>query len=67
MPEITLFELGPTRSARARWAHRQAAGAFVGYAVNWGQEQGLLDEFPNLLSYQARLLTRPHCTLTAHT
>jgi glutathione S-transferase len=39
---------------------------FVGYAVNWGQEQGLLDGFPNLIAWQERLFERPHCTLKRH-
>jgi glutathione S-transferase len=39
---------------------------YAGYAVNWGQEQGLIDEFPNLLAYQERLFNREHCTLTRH-
>jgi glutathione S-transferase len=36
---------------------------YAAYAVNWGQEQGLLDEFTNLLTYQERLFQREHCTL----
>jgi len=39
---------------------------YAGYAVNWGQEQGLIDEFPYLLSYQERLFEREHCTLIRH-
>lgn len=39
---------------------------YAGYAVNWGQEQGLLDEFPNLLAYQERLFRRERCTLQHH-
>ena len=38
----------------------------VGYTISWGQEQGLLSEFPNLLAYLERLLEREHCTLTRH-
>ena len=36
---------------------------YAGYAVNWGQEQGLIDGFPNLLAFQERLFAREHCTL----
>lgn len=39
---------------------------YAGYAVNWGQEQGLLDEFQHLLAYQERLFAREHCTLQRH-
>jgi glutathione S-transferase len=39
---------------------------YAAYAVNWGQEQGLIDEFPNLLAYQERLFKREHCTLQRH-
>lgn len=39
---------------------------FVGYTVSWGREDGLLAEFPNLLSYLDRLLDRPHCPLNPH-
>ena len=39
---------------------------YAGYTVNWGQEQGLIDEFPYLLSYQERLFEREHCTLIRH-
>jgi glutathione S-transferase len=39
---------------------------YAGYAVNWGQEQGLIDEFPNLLAFQERLFEREHCTLIRH-
>jgi glutathione S-transferase len=42
------------------------ADIFVGYTVNWAQEQGLLGNFPNLIDYQARLLERPLCTLRHH-
>lgn len=38
----------------------------VGYTVAWGQEQGLLSGFPNLLAYLERLLEREHCTLPPH-
>ena len=36
----------------------------VGYTINFGHEQGLLSEFPNLLAYLERLFQREHCTLT---
>mgnify|MGYP001823052540 CR=1 FL=1 len=39
---------------------------YAAYAVNWGQEQGLIETFPNLLAYQERLLEREHCTLQRH-
>ena len=38
----------------------------VGYTINWGQEQGLIGEFANLVAYMARLFEREHCTLTRH-
>jgi glutathione S-transferase len=38
----------------------------VGYTINWGQEQGLLGEFPGLLAYLERLFEREHCTLIRH-
>ena len=38
----------------------------VGYTVAWGQEQGLLSGFPNLVAYLERLLEREHCTLPPH-
>jgi glutathione S-transferase len=38
----------------------------VGYTINWGQEQGLLGEFPSLVAYLERLFEREHCTLTRH-
>ena len=39
---------------------------YAAYAVNWGQEQKLLDGFPNLINYQERLFEREHCTLERH-
>lgn len=36
----------------------------VGYTVNFGAEQGLLHDFPNLRAYLGRLMRREHCTLT---
>ena len=38
----------------------------VGYTLNFGDEQGLLGEFPNLLAYLERLYQREHCTLVRH-
>ena len=39
---------------------------FVGYTVNWGFADGLLDNHPNLRAYLDRLLAREHCTLEQH-
>jgi len=36
----------------------------AGFTVNWARGMGLLDPFPNLQAYLARLFERPHCTLT---
>ena len=33
----------------------------VGWTVNWGRRQGLLDGFDALQAYCTRLLARPHC------
>jgi len=38
----------------------------VGYTLIFGQEQGLLHEFPNLRAYLERLHEREHCTLPRH-
>ncbi len=38
----------------------------VGYTVNFGHEQGWINDFPNLLAYLERLLQREHCTLVRH-
>lgn len=38
----------------------------VGYTVSFGEEQGLVREFPNLVAYLERLRQREHCTLTRH-
>ena len=35
----------------------------VGWTVNWGRRQGLLDGLDGLQSYLNRLLARPHCAL----
>ena len=43
-----------------------ATDIIIGYTISWGQEQGLLGEFPNLLAYLERLLRREHCTLERH-
>ena len=39
---------------------------FVGYTVYWGDEDGLLQGFPNLRAYLGRLQAREHCTLEQH-
>lgn len=36
---------------------------FVGYTVQWGYDDGLIHDCPNLLAYRERLLAREHCTL----
>lgn len=33
----------------------------VGFTLNWGDQNGLLDHTPGLLDYLARLKERPHC------
>jgi glutathione S-transferase len=38
----------------------------VGYTINFGDEQGLVSEFPNLVAYLERLYRREHCTLVRH-
>jgi glutathione S-transferase len=38
----------------------------VGYTINFGHEQGLVSEFPNLLAYLKRLYQREHCTLVRY-
>ena len=40
-----------------------ATDVFVGYTVNWGRDDGLIDDMPHLNAYLARLLARPCCTL----
>ena len=35
----------------------------VGWTVNWGRRQGLLDGLEGLQSYLKRLMARPHCAL----
>ena len=81
MPEIKLFELGPTRSSRVRWTllkgllgeadylvdnRFSVTDIFVSYTVNWGEEDGLLSDYPNLHAYLERLFSREHCTLERH-
>ncbi|MEM8863533.1 MAG: glutathione S-transferase family protein [Chloroflexota bacterium] len=39
---------------------------FVGYTVNWGRNDGLLSDCPNLKAYLDRLMARDHCTLTKY-
>jgi glutathione S-transferase len=36
----------------------------LAYTLCWGQEQKLLDEFPNINEYMERLYFRKHCTLS---
>ena len=38
----------------------------VGYTINFGHEQGLVSEFPNLMAYLKRLYQRQHCTLARY-
>ena len=38
----------------------------LAYTLNWGQEQQLLADFPNIDAYMERLLARPHCPLVRH-
>ena len=38
----------------------------VGYTINFGHEQGLVSEFPNLMAYLKRLYQRQHCTLVRY-
>ena len=40
-----------------------ATDIVMGYTLLWGQEQKLLDEYPNINSYMERLFARPHCAL----
>ena len=35
----------------------------VGFTLNWGNGQGLLEKTPNLQAYLGRLKERPYCTL----
>ncbi len=35
----------------------------VGWSVNWGRRQGLLDDFAGLQAYLKRLFERSHCAL----
>ena len=65
MPDIKLYELGPTRSARCRWTLLEAGLEYesIAYTVNFGQELGWIKDFPHVLSYLDRLFDREHCTL----
>lgn len=38
----------------------------VSYTVNWGYDDGLIDDFPNLIAYLERLHERESCTLGKH-
>jgi hypothetical protein len=38
----------------------------MGYTLNFGDELGLVREFPHLVAYLERLYARPHCTLVRH-
>ena len=39
---------------------------FVSYTVNWGYDEGLISDFPNLIAYLERLHERESCTLVKH-
>ena len=39
---------------------------FVSYTLNWGYDDGLIDDFPNVISYLERLYERESCTLVKH-
>ncbi len=38
----------------------------MGYTLNFGEEQGLTQEFQNICAYMDRLYARGHCTLRRH-
>jgi len=38
----------------------------VSYTVHWGYDDGLIDDFPNLIAYLERLYERESCTLVKH-
>ena len=38
----------------------------MAYTLSWGQEQKLIDDFPQIQAYLKRLLARKHCTLVPH-
>ncbi|WP_021032874.1 glutathione S-transferase family protein [Pseudoalteromonas rubra] len=40
-----------------------ATDIVLAYTLCWGQEQKLLDDFPNINEYMDRLYNREHCTL----
>lgn len=39
------------------------ADILVGFTLDWGNGEGLLEQAPNLQNYLGRLKQRPHCTL----
>jgi glutathione S-transferase len=39
---------------------------FVGYTVNWGYAEGLLEDCPNLQAYLERLFEREYCTFVRY-
>ena len=43
-----------------------ATDILVSYTVNWGYDDGLIDDFPNLIAYLERLYERESCTLAKH-
>ena len=43
-----------------------ATDILVSYTVNWGYDDGLIDDFPNLIAYLERLYERESCTLLKH-
>jgi len=43
-----------------------ATDILVSYTVNWGYDDGLIDDFPNLIAYLERLYERESCTLEKH-
>ncbi len=43
-----------------------ATDIVMGYTLLWGQEQKLLEKYPNINRYMERLFARPHCALPKH-
>ena len=43
-----------------------ATDILVSYTVNWGYDDGLIDDCPNLIAYLERLYKRENCTLVKH-
>ena len=41
-----------------------ATDIVLAYTLCWGQEQKLLDDFPNINTYMERLYSRENCTLS---